>query len=152
MAADRPACARLLAVAPAGRSAACYTITRDTTIIYNARGLEQRDRSSAEPFTTCSVWNSEAGSSPEPFTTCVSQPSPSGSPLWASSTASAAEEANANPRYGDAPHFSPEVLNRPVNPSDQQFEWRELCLRAPLIFLEGKAGEEMRDGVAWQRT
>ena len=44
MAADRPACARLLAVAPAGRSAACYTITRDTTIIYNARGLEQRDR------------------------------------------------------------------------------------------------------------
>ena len=35
MAADRPACARLLAVAPAGRSAASYTITRDTT---NARG------------------------------------------------------------------------------------------------------------------
>ncbi len=31
MAADRPACARLLAVAPAGRSAASYTITRDTT-------------------------------------------------------------------------------------------------------------------------
>src|SRR5205823_781342 len=31
VAADRPACARLLAVAPAGRSAASYTITRDTT-------------------------------------------------------------------------------------------------------------------------
>jgi hypothetical protein len=31
MAANRPACARLLAVAPAGRSAASYTITRDTT-------------------------------------------------------------------------------------------------------------------------
>ena len=31
MAADRPACARLSAVAPAGRSAASYTITRDTT-------------------------------------------------------------------------------------------------------------------------
>jgi len=31
MAADRPACARLLAVAPAGRSAASYTITSDTT-------------------------------------------------------------------------------------------------------------------------
>jgi len=33
MAANRPACARLLAVAPAGRSAASYTITRDTTLI-----------------------------------------------------------------------------------------------------------------------
>jgi hypothetical protein len=32
MAADRPACARLLAVAPAGRLAASYTITRDTTM------------------------------------------------------------------------------------------------------------------------
>ena len=31
MAADRPACARLLAVAPAGRSTASYTITRDAT-------------------------------------------------------------------------------------------------------------------------
>ena len=31
MAANRPACARLLAVAPAGRSAASYTITGDTT-------------------------------------------------------------------------------------------------------------------------
>jgi len=31
MAANRPACARLVAVAPAGRSAASYTITRDTT-------------------------------------------------------------------------------------------------------------------------
>ena len=31
MAADRPACARLVAVAPAGCSAAPYTITRDTT-------------------------------------------------------------------------------------------------------------------------
>jgi short-chain Z-isoprenyl diphosphate synthase len=31
VAADRPACARLLAVAPAGRSAASYTITRDIT-------------------------------------------------------------------------------------------------------------------------
>jgi hypothetical protein len=32
VAANRPACARLLAVAPAGRSAASYTITRDTTL------------------------------------------------------------------------------------------------------------------------
>jgi hypothetical protein len=31
VAADRPACARLLAVAPAGRSTASYTITRDAT-------------------------------------------------------------------------------------------------------------------------
>jgi putative transposase len=31
VAANRPARARLLAVAPAGRSAASYTITRDTT-------------------------------------------------------------------------------------------------------------------------
>ena len=30
-AADRPAAVRLLAVAAAGRSAACYTTTRDTT-------------------------------------------------------------------------------------------------------------------------
>ena len=30
VAADRPACARLLAVAPAGRSAASYTTIRDT--------------------------------------------------------------------------------------------------------------------------
>jgi len=29
MAADRPACATLVAVAPAGRSVASYTITRD---------------------------------------------------------------------------------------------------------------------------
>jgi len=29
VAADRPACARLLAVAPAGRSTASYTITRE---------------------------------------------------------------------------------------------------------------------------
>jgi hypothetical protein len=34
VAADRPACARLVAVAPAGRSAASYTITRDTTRYY----------------------------------------------------------------------------------------------------------------------
>ena len=34
MAANRPACARLLAVAPAGRSAASYTITRDTTELF----------------------------------------------------------------------------------------------------------------------
>ena len=33
MTADRPACARLVAVAPAGRSAASYTISRDTTIL-----------------------------------------------------------------------------------------------------------------------
>src|SRR5204862_1400335 len=33
MAANRPACARLAAVAPAGRSAASYTITRDTTFL-----------------------------------------------------------------------------------------------------------------------
>ena len=39
-----------------------------------------------------------------------------------------------------------------ANPSGQQFKCRELCLRAPLIFLEGEAGEEMRDDVAWQRT
>src|SRR5437763_16929178 len=31
VAANRPACARLLAVAPAGRSATSYTVTRDTT-------------------------------------------------------------------------------------------------------------------------
>jgi len=31
MAADRPACATLVAVAPAGRSVASYTITRDMT-------------------------------------------------------------------------------------------------------------------------
>ena len=37
MAADRPACARLLAVASAGRSAASYTITRDTTYCFTAR-------------------------------------------------------------------------------------------------------------------
>jgi site-specific recombinase XerD len=36
VAADRPACARLLAVAPAGRSAASYTITGDTTRIVHA--------------------------------------------------------------------------------------------------------------------
>ncbi|HEY5207887.1 MAG TPA: hypothetical protein VIJ42_00420, partial [Stellaceae bacterium] len=33
VAANRPACARLVAVAPAGRSAASYTTTRDTTTI-----------------------------------------------------------------------------------------------------------------------
>ncbi|HEY5209305.1 MAG TPA: hypothetical protein VIJ42_07660, partial [Stellaceae bacterium] len=33
VAANRPACARLVAVAPAGRSAASYTTTRDTTEI-----------------------------------------------------------------------------------------------------------------------
>ena len=33
MAADWPAGAGLLAVAPAGRSAASYTITRDTTVV-----------------------------------------------------------------------------------------------------------------------
>jgi len=32
VAADRPACARLVAVALAGRSAASYTITRNTTL------------------------------------------------------------------------------------------------------------------------
>src|SRR5205814_329982 len=39
---DRPACARLLAVAPAGRSAASYTITRDTTYQCQPRALKQR--------------------------------------------------------------------------------------------------------------
>jgi hypothetical protein len=41
VAADRPACARLLAVAPAGRSTASYTITRDTTAA-TARLLAER--------------------------------------------------------------------------------------------------------------
>ena len=45
MAADRPACARLLAVAPAGRSAASYTITRDTTRSGDWRGDEPRSGS-----------------------------------------------------------------------------------------------------------
>ena len=39
MAADRPACARLLAVAPAGRSAASYTIRRDTTAVARKKWL-----------------------------------------------------------------------------------------------------------------
>src|SRR5205823_6952795 len=51
VAADRPACARLLAVAPAGRSAASYTITRDTTALEDTReglfSIERRFHSSS---------------------------------------------------------------------------------------------------------
>jgi len=47
VAANRPACARLLAVAPAGRSAASYTITRDTTY---AQALAKIEEAGICPF------------------------------------------------------------------------------------------------------
>src|SRR3979490_2765770 len=49
VAANRRARARLLAVAPAGRSAASYTITRDTTIASATMGLQAMLRDTSEP-------------------------------------------------------------------------------------------------------
>src|SRR5207302_6949438 len=56
VAADRPACARLVAVAPAGRSAASYTITRDMTQIFSDPFPPGSEKCSAEQRPSPRTW------------------------------------------------------------------------------------------------